>query len=161
MFTYKKAQRIPKAKQWLITYKGSTNEIIRNYREKFHVDVKAAINDLQKIGVEFTQEYLDTVLKSEEDRIRQLHLKKEKKQAQDADFYDEYSNDTFAFIAGYTSGGAPYGVTWDELGIDPYASYEEIEDAYYRMGHMEDMEEDIEYEEDDLDFYEEEEMDDK
>lgn len=25
---------------------------------------------------------------------------------------------TFAFIAGYTSGGAPYGVTWEQVGID-------------------------------------------
>lgn len=25
------------------------------------------------------------------------------------------SDDTFAFIAGYTSGGVPYGVTWEEM----------------------------------------------
>lgn len=25
------------------------------------------------------------------------------------------SDDTFTFIAGYTSGGAPYGVTWEEM----------------------------------------------
>ena len=28
------------------------------------------------------------------------------------------SDDTFAFIIGYTSGGAPYGVTWEEMGIE-------------------------------------------
>ena len=28
-------------------------------------------------------------------------------------------DDTFAFIAGYTPGGFPYGTTWEELGIDP------------------------------------------
>ena len=28
-------------------------------------------------------------------------------------------DDTFAFIAGYTTGGFPYGTTWEELGIDP------------------------------------------
>ena len=27
-------------------------------------------------------------------------------------------NGTFAFIAGYTPGGAPYGVTWEQVGID-------------------------------------------
>ena len=27
----------------------------------------------------------------------------------------DYSDATFAFIAGYTSGGAPFGVTWEEL----------------------------------------------
>lgn len=25
------------------------------------------------------------------------------------------SDDTFAFIAGFTEGGAPYGITWDEM----------------------------------------------
>ena len=25
------------------------------------------------------------------------------------------SDDTFAFIAGYTSGGVPYGITWEEM----------------------------------------------
>ena len=25
------------------------------------------------------------------------------------------SDETFAFIAGYTSGGAPYGITWEEM----------------------------------------------
>ena len=33
-------------------------------------------------------------------------------------------DDTFFFIAGYTSGGAPYGVTWAEMGLEPW---EEIE----------------------------------
>ena len=33
-------------------------------------------------------------------------------------------NDTFFFIAGYTSGGAPYGVTWEQMGLEPW---EEIE----------------------------------
>jgi hypothetical protein len=28
----------------------------------------------------------------------------------------------FFFIAGYTSGGAPYGVTWEEMGLEPYES---------------------------------------
>lgn len=29
-------------------------------------------------------------------------------------------DDTFFFIAGYTSGGAPYGITWEQMGMDPY-----------------------------------------
>jgi len=29
---------------------------------------------------------------------------------------DSYQDDDFFFIAGYTSGGAPYGVTWEEAG---------------------------------------------
>lgn len=33
------------------------------------------------------------------------------------DLYSDMDG-TFAFIAGYTSGGAPYGVTWEQVGID-------------------------------------------
>ena len=33
--------------------------------------------------------------------------------------FDEDTDDTFAYIAGYTSGGAPYGVTWEELSNSP------------------------------------------
>lgn len=27
------------------------------------------------------------------------------------------SDDTFAFIAGYTAGGFPYGITWEEMEV--------------------------------------------
>ena len=33
-------------------------------------------------------------------------------------------DDTFFFIAGYTSGGAPYGVTWAEMGLEPWEDLE-------------------------------------
>lgn len=33
-------------------------------------------------------------------------------------------DDNFFFIAGYTSGGAPYGVTWAEMGLEPWESLE-------------------------------------
>ena len=36
-------------------------------------------------------------------------------------------------IAGYTEGGAPYGITWEELGLKPYASEEELMEAYECM----------------------------
>ena len=32
---------------------------------------------------------------------------------------------TFSFIAGYTPGGAPYGVTWEQVGIDSELPFEE------------------------------------
>lgn len=33
-------------------------------------------------------------------------------------------DDTFFFIAGYTSGGAPYGVTWEEMGMESWDDLE-------------------------------------
>ena len=37
----------------------------------------------------------------------------------DNPLFSEYQDDTFYYIAGYTSGGAPYGITWEEMGINP------------------------------------------
>lgn len=76
-------QRIRKARQWLTTYTGSPKKMTKRYRERFHLDINTAIRDLQEIGVEYTQEYLDAVKKSEEERIRQKHMK------QFEDFYEE------------------------------------------------------------------------
>lgn len=32
---------------------------------------------------------------------------------------ESWQDDRFFLIAGYTSGGAPYGVTWEEMGLEP------------------------------------------
>ena len=48
--------------------------------------------------------------------------KKHVKKAVEASPLDQ--DDTFFFIAGYTSGGAPYGVTWEEMGLDPWGNME-------------------------------------
>lgn len=121
-----------------MTYEDTPKHMAKHYKKRFHVDITTALSDLQAIGVEFTQEYLDAVKRSEEERIRQKRLKKEQRMAKEQEFLYEDSNDVFAYIAGYTSGGAPYGTTWEVLGLEPYASYEELMEAYDRMdgGHF-------------------------
>lgn len=39
--------------------------------------------------------------------------RKKKQKAYEENLFE--LDDTFAFIAGYTSGGAPYGITWEEM----------------------------------------------
>ena len=51
--------------------------------------------------------------------------KSSKKRDQEFDDIIE-SDEMFAFIAGYTSGGFPYGVTWEEMGKAPLA--DKVED---------------------------------
>lgn len=54
--------------------------------------------------------------------------KKCKKKRDAAAVYEDLYSDmdgTFAFIAGYTSGGAPYGVTWEQVGIDSDLPFDE------------------------------------
>lgn len=53
---------------------------------------------------------------------------KHKNQKVSEDIYTQMfsdMDDTFAFIAGYTPGGAPYGVTWEQVGIDSELPFEE------------------------------------
>lgn len=47
-----------------------------------------------------------------------LRLRKKKKREPAAT--ESWQDDRFFFIAGYTSGGAPYGVTWEEMGLEPW-----------------------------------------
>ena len=53
---------------------------------------------------------------------------KHKKQKAAEDIYTPMYSDmdgTFAFIAGYTPDGAPYGVTWEQVGTNSELSFEE------------------------------------
>ena len=54
--------------------------------------------------------------------------KKKKKQVKNEavhiDPYPDMDGD-FAYIAGYTPGGAPYGVRWEDVGIDSERPFEE------------------------------------
>ncbi len=58
--------------------------------------------------------------------VKKKKLTKEQSRQMELDeLYGESCDDRFAFIAGYTSGGAPYGTTWEEMGIDPALPFSE------------------------------------
>ena len=111
--------RIRMARQWFAAYTGSGKHIVHAYRKKFKVDITTALNDLGEIGA-LTPEQL--AVKRQAEEVRQNNLRREKEEKKLRDFYDRFpdSNDQFFFIAGYTSGGAPYGVTWAEMGLEPW-----------------------------------------
>ena len=150
--TQRREERLRKGRQWLTTYKGTVKHLLKHYRERFHVDTITASKDLKALGVNYTQEQLDTIRKNEEERIRQKHLQKTKKEQERLfELYGDTCDDRFAYIAGYTSGGAPYGSTWEEMGIDPSLPFEE-KVALLGSGEFEPMDiEDLEFEEDDAD----------
>ena len=100
-----------------MTYEGNKNNIIKRYRAAFQVDWECAIADLIEFGVEVDEIYL----KSLRETINR-DVKNEKKHVPisrlECDIYhgiERDSDENFAFIAGYTSGGFPYGVTWEEM----------------------------------------------
>jgi len=123
--TERREQRLNKARQWALTYQGT--HIVRDYRRRFHLDYARALEDMKFIGA-LSPEKFETMKRAEEIRIQKKKEQQELKQEQS--FHDRFpdSDDTFFYIAGYTPGGAPYGVTWEEMGLKPYESLEDRDD---------------------------------
>ena len=89
----------------------------KHYRERFHVDALTAAKDLQELGVNYTQEQLDQIKQAEEQRLRQRRMEREAKERERLAELHEDCDDHFAFIAGYTDGGAPFGVMWKDQAL--------------------------------------------
>lgn len=109
--------RLQKARQWVLTYEGS--HIVRAYRKRFKVDTACALKDLGEVGA-LSPEKLERMKQAEQARLEKKRQERERKKIQD--IFDRYpdADDTFFYIAGYTPGGAPYGVTWEEMGMEPW-----------------------------------------
>jgi hypothetical protein len=104
------------APEWVARYRGKQTNIIKRYRKTFHVDWECAIHELQELGVEHDAEYLSLLQKTIDTQFQD-----EKKKAPISRWeFDEYlgieplSDEYFAYIVGYTSGGFPYGLTWEQ-----------------------------------------------
>ena len=65
------------------------------------------------------------VIRKQKKRQRRAKRKKKAREKQTAD--EILQDERFFFIAGYTSGGAPYGVTWEEMGLKPWEDLKENE----------------------------------
>jgi hypothetical protein len=105
-----RAARLQAATQWLAEYPGEN--LVRGYKKRFGVlDVRAVL-ELRMLGVDIPDARLEQARRDQQSRSkRKAHRKR--KHALQADFRE--SDETFAFIVGYTDGGAPYGVTWEEM----------------------------------------------
>lgn len=103
---------------WLSSFSGK--RIVQAYKKRFGVDLLCAIAELRLLGVNISQEYEEQVRRSIQ-KARKAR-KDKKTPLGTSDVLDEFpeSDEWFAYIAGYTSGGLPYGVTWEE--------WEEMED---------------------------------
>ena len=52
-------------------------------------------------------------------RKMEARQRKHRKSQEALDRFSD-SDETFYYIAGYTSNGVPYGVTWEEMGLNPF-----------------------------------------
>jgi hypothetical protein len=104
-----KKVRLETAKNWITKYDGKN--LISGYANWFGVDKICAINELKILGVIISENLENQIIESHKRRIEKRKKEKDKTE----DFYMTASDDNFAFITGYTSGGFPYGLTHDEF----------------------------------------------
>jgi len=111
MKTLNRTKRLKLAPQWFSAYIGRNP--VRGYARHFSVDLICAITEMRMLGYPVTEEYELTIKRSIADRSLQQKKKREAKFAA-ANPPDDFSDGEFSFIAGYTSGGAPYGIRREE-----------------------------------------------
>ncbi len=93
--------------------------MVKGYANRFKVDLLCAIKELRLCGADISAEYEARVRQS---IAAQARMKAKRKQAAAENTDGDHE---FAFIAGYTSGGVPYGITWDEMQEDGASGIEE------------------------------------
>ena len=109
-----------RATQWVDKYTGKS--IVRGYCKWFGVNELCAVIELRLLGVPISAEREDELRQKAARRTKTAAGSKErKKKLAELEKVDEDcdSDETFAFIAGYTPTGFAYGTTWEELGETP------------------------------------------
>ena len=87
----------------------------KNWIEKYNVDKLCAVKELRMLGIEVSEKYEAELIRSVEDLKKMQQSRKLKKKQDSNVTFNLESNDEFAFLVGYTSGGFPYGITHDEM----------------------------------------------
>jgi len=105
--------RLLSGESWVLKYDGKN--IIKGFSNWYGVSNVCAILELRMLGIEISEQKLNQAKLVEQNKAKVKKEKKEKKEEHDFKVLWENSDENFYFIAGYTSGGAPYGVTWDEV----------------------------------------------
>lgn len=108
--------RLYAAKHWLPNYNGKNT--INVYSKHFGVNAICAVVELEMLGFKFDPDNVKQLRQNEENRCKEKVRRRDIKRQQDLQNLYSDSDDDFYFIVGYTSGGAPFGVTWEELGTE-------------------------------------------
>ena len=107
-----KAGRLSSARQWLAKQKNRAPvQIAKSYRKWYGVDLPTAIRELTALGFVFDVGWVESVKRSLAGHYAARARRKAARRRVPP--LDE-SNGTFAYIAGYTENGVPFGVTWEE-----------------------------------------------
>ena len=112
-------QRLQSARAWLVTQTGrEPARIGASYRRWYGVDWPCAIAELSRLGVAFDPKWVEQLQRNLEGQHRARAAQRAAKLSrEESQRFNEDSDEYFAFIAGYTPGGAAFGITWEEWEI--------------------------------------------
>lgn len=110
-----RAARLQAAEQWIKTYTG--RDIVKGYAKWFEEDEVCAIIELRMLGFEISEDRLNKANEKIADKAEARRKRKEQQQESEALYNDCDGN--FYYIAGYTSNGVPFGITWEQMGETP------------------------------------------
>jgi hypothetical protein len=110
-----RAGRLRAAPRWLAA-SGESGKIagrgvVRAYAKWFGVDLSCALVELRLLGMEIDARYAERLLTTLRDRAQPRKFREPPPGNEPGGGVDW--DDEFAYIAGFTRGGAPFGVTWD------------------------------------------------
>jgi len=104
-----RSSRLQAAKHWIPKYEGKN--LVSGYSKHFAVDKLCAVKELEMLGHPIKNSYKKALKEDALQKQRKAEERKKLKQEQMEEELWEDSDETFAFIAGYTFGGVPYGNT--------------------------------------------------
>jgi len=107
----KRQARLASARTWLAKFSGKN--VVRGYANWFGVDLLCAVKELSLCGVAIDPAYVAQLTATIASRSCR-RAKKSIAESQSLDYGVEW-DEQFAYIAGQTAAGFPYGVTWEEL----------------------------------------------
>lgn len=117
--------RLQSARHWLAGFGGKN--IVRSYRKRYAVDLECALKELEMLGVAIDPTHAQKLRASAQARIESRRRRAEAEAVRQDGPVDPgiESDDVFAYIAGTTAGGLPFGVSWDELGEEDWEEQDE------------------------------------
>jgi len=102
--------RLQAGRHWLKNFSGK--RIVSSYARWFAVDLMCAATELRMLGVRLSADYLQALRRTV--ATRSTHRSATRRRTEGINLEPTFDHE-FAFIAGYTEGGAPFGVRWDEI----------------------------------------------
>lgn len=104
----KRRGRLDAARRWLPNYGGKN--VVRGYAKWFGVDLGCALKELEMLGIAPDPVYVAQLRMTLQKVPRVAASAREQEEVPEG--YGEDWDDDFEYIAGFTPGGAPFGVPW-------------------------------------------------